>query len=106
LNKWGIEDKSINEINLKEGLTEVWNIINKYRPVGPAIIKDIANFVSLNGDYTSAIILYVFPQFEGVSENKIRQFVEELKKSTIKDFSKNEEVLKNFVGDFFGISLE
>jgi hypothetical protein len=29
-----------------------------------------------------------------------------LKKSTIKDFSKNEEVLKNFVGDFFGISLE
>lgn len=106
LNKWGIEDKSINEINLKEGLTEVWNIINKYRPVGPAIIKDIANFVSLNGDYTSAIILYVFPQFEGVPENKIRQFVEELKKSTIKDFSKNEEVLKNFVGDFFGISLE
>ncbi|MFN4228206.1 MAG: hypothetical protein ACK4F0_08750, partial [Candidatus Ratteibacteria bacterium] len=59
-----------------------------------------------NGDYTSAIILYVFPQFEGVPENKIRQFVEELKKSTIKDFSKNEEVLKNFVGDFFGISLE
>jgi MoxR-like ATPase len=106
LNKWGIEDKSINEINLKEGLTEVWNIINKYRQVGPAIIKDIANFVSLNGDYTSAIILYVFPQFEGVPENKIRQFVEELKKSTIKDFSKNEEVLKNFIGDFFGISLE
>lgn len=106
LNKWEIEDKSINEINLKEGLTEVWNIINKYRPVGPAIIKDIANFVSLNGDYTSAIILYVFPQFEGVPENKIRQFVEELKKSNIKDFSKNEEVLKNFIGDFFGISLE
>lgn len=106
LNKWEIEDKTINNINLKEGLTEIWNIINKYRPIGPAIIKDIANFVSLEGDYTSAIILYAFPQFEGVMESKIKQFVKELLSSNIKDFSVNKEVLFNFVEDFFSIDME
>lgn len=59
-------------MDLKEGLAEVWNIINKYRRVGPAIIEDIARYVSVEGDYTSAVILYVLPQFEGVMENDIK----------------------------------
>ena len=68
---WGIEDKSINNVNLQEGLAEVWNIINKYRVIGPAIIEDMARYISIQGDYTSALILYVFPQFEGLTENEI-----------------------------------
>lgn len=106
LYKWEIEDKNINNINLKDGLTEVWNIVNKYRPIGPAIIKDIAKFLSLEGDYTSAVILYVFPQFEGITENKIKQFVHELVSSNIKDFSRNKDVLYSFVSDFFEINLD
>ena len=61
---WKIEDKVFNEINLADGLTELWIIINKYRIIGPAIIEDIAKYVSIDGDYTSAIIMYALPQFE------------------------------------------
>lgn len=105
LNIWGIEDKSINNVDLKEGLAEVWNIINKYRRVGPAIIEDIARYVSVEGDYTSAVILYVLPQFEGVMENDIKKFAEELYKSSIGDFSRQKDRLDGFIKDFFGIKM-
>lgn len=78
LSKWDIEDKAINEISLKEALIEIWKITNKYRKIGPAIIRDIANYVSIEGDYVSALILYVLPQFEGVSEDNIKKFIKEL----------------------------
>ncbi|HHW56989.1 MAG TPA: AAA domain-containing protein [Clostridia bacterium] len=105
LNIWGIEDKSINNVDLKEGLAEVWNIINKYRIVGPAIIEDIARYVSVEGDYTSAVILYVLPQFEGIMENDIRKFAEELYKSSIRDFARQKDRLDGFISDFFGIKM-
>ncbi|MCF6460839.1 AAA family ATPase [Clostridium sp. Cult3] len=103
LTLWGIEDKSINDIDLKEGLVEIWNIINKYRTVGPAIIEDIARYVSVQGDYTSALILYVLPQFEGIMPTDIISFTKELYASSIKDFSNQRNMLDNFVKDFFRI---
>lgn len=105
LNIWQIEDKSFNNIDLKEGLSEIWSLINKYRIIGPAIMEDVARYVSELGDYTSAIILYVFPQFEGIIEEKIIKFVEELCSGNIKELI-NEEMLKNFAEDFWGINLE
>ncbi|AIS51871.1 ATPase [Thermoanaerobacter kivui] len=105
LNIWGIEDRVINNVDLKEGLAEVWSIINKYRKIGPAIIKDIAKYVSEEGDYTSAIILYVLPQFEGLMVNEIKKFAEELYGCSIKDFINIEQRkrLDSFIEDFFGV---
>jgi len=102
---WGIEDRSINNISLKEGLAKVWEITNRYRKIGPGIIEDVARYVSIEGDYTSAVILYTFPQFEGLLENEIKNFVEELCQSEVDDFAKQKEKLKDFVSDFFGISF-
>ena len=100
---WGIEDKSINNVNLQEGLAEVWNIINKYRVIGPAIIEDMARYISIQGDYTSGLILYVFPQFEGLTENEIFKFTEELYKSSIENFTQEKNRLNSFIRDFFRI---
>lgn len=105
LNIWEIEDKGFNNIDLKEGLSEIWSLINKYRIIGPAIIEDIARYVSGLEDYTSAIILYVLPQFEGIMEVKIIKFVEDLCSGNIKELI-NKEMLKNFTEDFFRINLE
>lgn len=105
LNIWEIEDNGFNNIDLKEGLSEIWSLINKYRIIGPAIIEDIARYVSGLGEYTSAIILYVLPQFEGIMEEKIIKFIEDLCSGNIKEFI-NKEMLKNFAEDFFGINLE
>ena len=102
---WGIEDRSINNISLKEGLAKVWEITNRYRKIGPGIIEDVARYVSIEGDYTSAVILYTLPQFEGLLENEIKNFVEELCQSEVDDFAKQKEKLKDFVSDFFGISF-
>jgi MoxR-like ATPase len=108
LNKWGIEDKTINEISLKEALSEIWQITNKYRKIGPAIIRDIADYVSINGDYISALILYVLPQFEGVSEDNIKKFIKELYNSNIKQFKEKDkrQILENFIYDFFGVIID
>ena len=100
---WGIEDKSINNVNLQKGLAEVWNIINKYRVIGPAIVEDMARYISIQGDYTSALILYVFPQFEGLTENEIFKFTEELYKSSIENFTQGKSRLNSFIRDFFRI---
>lgn len=105
LNIWNIEDRSINEINLETGLAEIWRIINNYRVVGPAIIEDIARYVSERGDYTSAIILYVLPQFEGLTEETITKFINDLYNSNIGDFKQYKRILDNFVKDFFGIDI-
>jgi MoxR-like ATPase len=108
LSKWDIEDKAINEISLKEALIEIWKITNKYRKIGPAIIRDIANYVSIEGDYVSALILYVLPQFEGVSEDNIRKFIKDLYNSSIKQFKEKEkrQMLENFIYDFFGVVID
>lgn len=108
LSKWDIEDKAINEISLKEALIEIWKITNKYRKIGPAIIRDIANYVSIEGDYVSALILYVLPQFEGVSEDNIKKFIKELYNSSIRQFKEKEkrQMLENFIYDFFGVVID
>lgn len=108
LSKWDIEDKAINEISLKEALIEIWKITNKYRKIGPAIIRDIANYVSIEGDYVSALILYVLPQFEGISEDNIRKFIKDLYNSSIKQFKEKEkrQMLENFIYDFFGVVID
>jgi MoxR-like ATPase len=100
---WKIEDKVFNEINIADGLTELWNIINKYRIIGPAIIEDIARYVSIEGDYTSAIIMYALPQFEGLSTDNLNNFLQDLNNSHIKNLSQRQEMMINFVNDYFNI---
>ncbi|WP_163582821.1 AAA family ATPase [Gracilibacillus saliphilus] len=80
-------------------LTSIWKLINNYRKIGPAIVSDIAKHTQLNDDFTSAIILYVLPQFEGLPIYKMNEFITKLDEQT--DAIIDKEYLTDFVNDFF-----
>ncbi|CAH0307397.1 5-methylcytosine-specific restriction enzyme B [Peribacillus sp. Bi96] len=98
LSVWSIQDY----IHL-ETLTSLWELINQYRKIGPAIVKDIANYTAESEDFTSAIILYVLPQFEGLSDYKIKDFVTQLCVKIGEVIA--EDLLKDFIEDFFQIGV-
>lgn len=91
---WNITDYSYT----KE-LTEIWKLINEYRKIGPAIIGDIARYTAYDGDFISALMLYVLPQFEGVAEHRIEQFIQKL--AEWPDIIPDITMLLDFAEDFF-----
>lgn len=91
---WRIHDYKYSEV-----LTQVWAYINDYRQIGPAIIEDLAKFTEEDGDFTSAVILYVLPQFEGLQDYEITEFVDKL--GQLDGMEKDR--LMEFSRDFFHI---
>jgi len=98
LSSWEIDNYPYVEI-----ITAIWKLINKYRKIGPAIVQDIVNHTIDNEDFTSPIILYVLPQFEGLPVAKIREFINEIIDETEAVISI--EQLEDFVSDFFDDGL-
>jgi MoxR-like ATPase len=82
-----------------ETLTGIWKLINNYRKIGPAIVADLAKHTQFNDDFTSAIILYVLPQFEGLPVYRIKDFITQLEEQT--DIIIDKGFLNDFVSDFF-----
>jgi MoxR-like ATPase len=80
-------------------LASIWRLINNYRKIGPAIVEDIARHTQDNDDFTSAIILYVLPQFEGLPIHRIQEFITSLVDET--DVMIDQNHLNDFVSDFF-----
>jgi len=88
-----------------KNVSELWNSINKIRKIGPAIVEDIYKYLLDNkDDYSSVIISYVLPQFEGVRQDTIKSFIEDLK--TL-DFINDNEVkqVKKFANDYFRLGV-
>ena len=73
--------------------------------IGPAIVEDMYRYVlsSQSTDYTSALIMYVLPQFEGLAEKDAKDFIKE---TVALSFVKNGENLSRFAADFFGIDQQ
>ena len=105
LNNWKIANNTIGDLSLANALTVIWQTINKYKPIGPAILRDIACYVETEDDWASAIILYVLPQFEGMDDNLLQNFVQELVLSDIKALSPQKHIIDAFMEDFFAISF-
>lgn len=81
----------------------LWKIINNYRKIGPAIVQDILRCLLSTGDYTSAINMYVLPQFEGLETRKLKGFMDETlqRLSEVVDMKE----LKIAIEDFFNVRL-
>ncbi len=93
----GVEGDSVDDEQIKK-LAELWKTINDTRKIGPALIEDMYQYVAGGGDWSNAIILFVLPQFEGLLEDKIVQFV---KNVDLPGRQKNR--VGSFCADFFGI---
>lgn len=98
LKVWSVQDYLYTDT-----LTSLWRSINEYRKIGPAIVRDIANYTAEDGDFTSAIILYVLPQFEGLSDYKIKEFVMHTKDQLGETIAR--ELLVDFIEDYFQIGI-
>lgn len=66
-----------------ETVGRIWRIINEERAIGPAIVEDIYQYVAespsvAEADYVSPIIMYVFPQLEGLRRNELERLIEQL----------------------------
>ena len=72
---WGLE---VDEETITTMVT-LWTIINRARKVGPAIIEDILRYILKGRDYTSALIIHALPQFEGLDEDVLRAFRDDLR---------------------------
>ena len=91
------KDEGIDE----EKLLKIWKSVNKIRKIGPAIVKDICEFVSKSReDYASAIIMYVLPQFEGLADEKIISFIKDIKEII---GEAEADKIEEFSYDFFSI---
>jgi len=98
IEKWNggeVDDKIVDRLKV------IWETINITRKIGPAIVEDIFKYIkdSNEPDFTSAIIMFVMPQFEGLMDDKIISFVRDL---TSKGYD-NDGHLKEFCADFFRI---
>ncbi|WP_436513662.1 hypothetical protein [Clostridium thermobutyricum] len=102
---WNIKEETIGNINNVDAIYNLWLGINDYREIGPAIIKDIVSYVEEEEDWTSAIILYVLPQFEGVNEDIINGFIDKLQEINKLGIKINIDKLKKYIEDFFSLDL-
>jgi len=99
LDCWKISDYSF-----VSKITYLWKKINDVRPIGPAIVEDIYKYLlgqpdSEKPDYASAIINYVLPQFEGLTQEKLNEFIDD--ETDEFDFIDDWEVVRKFVRDYF-----
>ncbi len=93
-NTWNLE---VNDQD-KKSVALLWYKVNKYREIGPSIIKDIFQYMenyNHENALESAIVSLIYPQLEGMRPQKQREFIESLSKT---------EDLKN--GESFNLDLE
>ncbi|KKL58278.1 hypothetical protein LCGC14_2226980, partial [marine sediment metagenome] len=65
----------LNEEDQKQ-IVKLWNLINtEYRKIGAAIVRDISKHINSGGTLGSSLMMYVFPQFEGLNDDKIKKFL-------------------------------
>ncbi len=90
-----------------ETVGQIWRAVNDEHAIGPAIVKDIYEYVATDSstdgaDYVSPIIMYVFPQLEGLRRNELERVIERL--DAIVDDEDSE--LWTVARDFFQVDLQ
>jgi len=89
----------------RKKIVKLWNLINKeYRKIGAAIVKDISKHINSGGALGSSLMMYVFPQFEGLNDDKIKKFLVNIVEFI--DSSEELDELKQFASDFFEINIK
>nr|WP_272494444.1 AAA family ATPase [Natronomonas aquatica] len=90
-----------------ETIGRLWRAVNEERAIGPAIVEDVYEHVagtsdSTDPDYVSPLIMYVFPQLEGLRRDQLEQVLREL--DTIVDGDTDE--LWTVAQDFYQVNLQ
>lgn len=100
------EENATPDPDLCKKIAELWiKIIKSKRKVGPAIIRDIYNFIkgTTPPDFIGAITMFILPQFEGLLEKDIIDAIKNIKKLTFIDDEAKDE-LDEYASEFFLIN--
>ncbi|MDB2239154.1 AAA family ATPase [Halorubrum ezzemoulense] len=89
-----------------ETVGRIWRAVNEQQAIGPAIVEDIYEHVAASSsvegaDYVSPIIMYVFPQLEGLRRDELQGVIEGLDE-IVEDESGE---LWTVARDFFQVNL-
>jgi hypothetical protein len=90
-----------------EPIGRIWHAINEERAIGPAIVEDIYQYVAAasspsEADYVSPIIMYVFPQLEGLRRAELERLLGQLSRIAADD----PDELWSVARDFFQMDLD
>lgn len=92
----------------------LWHAVNEQRAIGPAIVEDVYTYVAstpsvTDADYVSPIIMYVFPQLEGLRRGELEGVLGDIE-DVLDDFDAidggDREELWATARDFFQVDLE
>ena len=90
---WKIDIEKIKDFINK--IEDVWEILNKYRKIGPAIIHDILQFSEQHPDreqaFIHSIIQFILPQVEGLEEDRIKECFSKIESH----FSEDSKIILN-----------
>jgi len=73
LGTWGL-----NDINSQSDIKAIWKIVNKHRKIGPAIIKDMLQYINCGASVCDAIIAFLLPQLEGLKKDDLEYILKSL----------------------------
>ncbi|PWI48552.1 hypothetical protein CEE45_05780 [Candidatus Heimdallarchaeota archaeon B3_Heim] len=100
LKAWGYETDI--DDSETENLFQLWKVINEYRKIGPAVIKDILDYGFYEEDLIDILKLFIIPQFEGLEEERIIVFILHLNRS----FNSVEKAeLVNYFNEYFDLTI-
>ncbi len=74
---WAVGDETLGRVDAHyEPVGRIWQAVNEERAIGPAIVEDIYRYVARatspsEADYVSPIIMFVFPQLEGLRRQQL-----------------------------------
>ena len=88
-----------------ETIGRMWRAVNEVRAIGPAIVEDVyEHVVAAPGDdapdYVSPLIMYVFPQLEGLRRDELEQVL-----SSLDDDIEDTDELWAVARDFFQVDV-
>ena len=103
---WAADGSVPEEPQHYEPLGRIWRAVNQERAIGPAIVEDIYEHVAStqsggDTDYVSPLIMYVFPQLEGLRRAELERLIAQL--DAIVDDETGE--LWRVARDFFQVDL-
>jgi hypothetical protein len=90
-----------------EPIGRIWRAVNEERAIGPAIVEDMYEHVAATpsrdtADYVSPIIMYVFPQLEGLRRTELERLIGTLEAIIGDDTGE----LWTVARDFFQVDLQ
>ena len=88
-----------------EPVGKIWKAVNSKRAIGPAIVEDIYRYVSDatsqdEADYVSPVIMYIYPQLEGLRRTELEDLVADVE-TVLEKTGDDTEELWDVARDFF-----